>query len=208
MVVRATAFRRSIIAMLAGAMIAGAVPAGAQLYSEGYKFLEAIQKKDADKVLEMLSQPGSTLINSRDLTNGETGLHVVVKRRDMTWLQFLIQKGANPNISDRKGVTPLVLATQLGFNEGVDTLVKAGARVDESNEAGETPLMYAIHRRDTSLMRILLLAGADPDRTDNSGRSARDYARQSAASSVLLGEIDRSEKKAGEGTGGSYGPTF
>ena len=206
--VRATRISRLVVTVLAGIAIAGATPAAAQLYSDGYKFLEAVEKKDGEEVLSLLNQPGSTLINSRDLTSGETALHIVTKRRDLTWLQFLIGKGANPNVRDRQGVAPVVLATQLGFNEGVQALVDAGARVDEANDAGETPLMYAVHRRDISLMRILLKAGADPDRADNSGRSAREYARISSAPTMLLAEIDRNEKKDDGEEGGTYGPSF
>ena len=32
-------------------------------------------------------------------------------RRDLTWMGFLIGKGANVNARDVKGVTPLVLAS-------------------------------------------------------------------------------------------------
>src|SRR5690606_26565543 len=152
-------------------------PAAAQMYSDGFKFLKAVKDKDGDTAIKMLDQPGSTIVNARDITSGETGLHIAVARRDATWLSFLLGKGANPNIADKKGVTPLMLATQLGFVEGVDALASRGARIDVANDAGETPLISAVHRRDINMMRILLKAGANPDRTDNSGRSARDYAQ-------------------------------
>jgi ankyrin repeat protein len=186
-------------------------PAQAQTYSPGYKFLEAVEKKDISEVEKLLGQPGSTLVNSRDITNGRTALHIAAARRDNVWLVFLANKGANPNIADVHGVTPLMLASQLGFFEGVQTLITAGARVDEPNEAGETPLISAVHRRDTQMMRVLLQAGADPDRADNSGRSARDYAALEGAGSRTTAEIERSARDdAGRGrnSGEVYGPNF
>ena len=196
---------RKLAAVLLGAMIFVSVPASAQMYSDGYKFLKAVKDKDGDTAIKMLDQPGSTIVNARDITSGETGLHIAVARRDATWLSFLLGKGANPNIADKKGVTPLMLATQLGFVEGVDALASRGARIDVANDAGETPLISAVHRRDINMMRILLKAGANPDRTDNSGRSARDYAQLDGAGSVLLGEIERNAKASG-GSQPVYGP--
>jgi ankyrin repeat protein len=189
---------RKLAMILFGAMLLVSVPAAAQMYSDGFKFLKAVKDKDGDTAIKMLEEPGTTVVNARDISTGESGLHIAVARRDLTWLSFLLGKGANPNLADKKGVTPLMLATQLGFAEGVQVLASGGARVDVANDAGETPLISAVHRRDVTLMRILLKAGADPDRTDNSGRSARDYAKLDAGS-ALTGEIERNAKKGAGG---------
>jgi ankyrin repeat protein len=197
---------RLIFLALAGALLASA-PANAQ-YSEGYQFLKAVKDKDGTKVVDLLSKPGSTLVDSRDITTGESGLHIVVERRDLTWLSFLLTKGANPNIRDNKGITPLVLATQLGFIDGVQQLIAKGAKVDIPDSTGETPLISAVHRHDIPMMRLLLRAGADPDRADSSGRSARDYAARDGANSQLVQEIDKSARPASEREGASsYGPS-
>lgn len=194
-------------ATMAGAMLFAA-PAQAQ-YSDQYLFLKAVKEKDGDKIVELLSTPGSTLINSRDLTSGESGLHIAVARRDLLWVKFLIQQKANPNIRDNKDVTPLVLAAQLGFVDGVEALIKAGAQVDIPNSTGETPLIAAVHKRDTQTMRLLLKAGADPDRADNSGRTARDYAKLDGPNSQLLSEIEANQKPVSEREGAkTYGPSF
>ena len=204
---------RTVRGAIAGATmalsLALAAPAQAQTYSDGYKFLEAVEKKDITEVEKLLGKPGSTLINSRDITNGRTALHIAAARRDIVWLVFLANKGANPNIADNRGVTPLMLASQLGFFEGVRALITAGARVDEPNEAGETPLISAVHRRDTQMMRVLLQAGANPDRTDNSGRTAREYAELEGEGSRTLAEIQRSARADASrraASGEVYGP--
>jgi uncharacterized protein len=187
-----------------------ATPAGAQMYSEGYKFLQAVEKaldgEDSSEVTEMLTVPGSTVVNSRDLTSGRTAIHMAVERRNGIWIDYLYQQGANVNIADRDGITPLIQAVQLGYIEGVEKLIAHGARVDVQNSSGETPLMYAVHARNTELMRVLLEAGASPDRTDHSGRSARDYARLRGERDITLEVITRFERPAAQG--GSYGPSF
>jgi hypothetical protein len=60
----------------------------------------------------------------------------------------LLQKGANPNLADRKGVTPLMLATQLGFIEGAERLIKSKARSMRTNRSGETALIRAVQLRN------------------------------------------------------------
>ena len=174
------------------------------MFSQGYEFLKAVRDRDGTKVTEALSEPGSTIVGSRDITTGETALHIVTQRRDLAWVRFLLQHGANPNADDKKGVTPLMIASNLGFAEGIEALLDAGARVDEPNAAGETPLISAVHRRDAALVRLLLAHGANPDRTDNSGRSARDYA-ELQASDQMLDEFKRADS-ARKGAGKTYGP--
>jgi ankyrin repeat protein len=195
--------------MMAGALagLVLAVPSQGQTYSPGYQFLEAIEKKDIDTANEMIDRPGSTLINSRDLTTGRTGLHIAADRRDIVWLVYLLNRGANPNIADNRDVTPLMRASQLGFFEGVEALITKGADVDDANATGETPLILAVHRRDTAMVRALLKAGADPDRTDNSGRSARDYAELLGRGNTTLAELERNEGSANrQADAGVYGP--
>ena len=125
--------------------VAAAAPAAAQMMSDGYEFLEAVRDRDGVKVSEALSRPGTVLVNSRDIGTGETALHIVTQRRDAVWIRFLTQNGANPNVADENGVTPLEIAGRLGFAEGVKELLEAGARVDAPNATGETPLIAAIH---------------------------------------------------------------
>ncbi|MFA7602045.1 MAG: ankyrin repeat domain-containing protein [Novosphingobium sp.] len=204
--------RRVLMPLLAVAVLAGAVlavsPAQAQ-FSAGYKFLEAVRKKDGNTVEAALNEPGSTIVNTRDTTTGQTALHIVTQRRDLTWMSYLIGKGANVNARDSRGVTPLQLASNLGFLEGIDLLVQSKARVDDPNDAGETPLIYAVHRRDIGMIRVLLKAGADPDRKDNSGRSARDYAMLDGNNGPMMSEIEANAKPRAHRSGGAvYGPTF
>lgn len=191
------------------AAVALAAPAAAQMFSEGYTFLKAVKERDGDKVTEALNDPGNTLINSRDISTGQTALHIVTERRDVTWIKFLSQKGANPNVADKTGTTPLMVAVGLGFVEGAEALIKAGARVDVTNDAGETALISSIHRRDLALTRLLLANGANPDRTDNSGRSARDYAKLMQGNGQLLAEFAKAdEARKNKGPDKTYGPSF
>ena len=201
---------RKLAAIAAAASaLALAAPAGAQNYSDGYKFLQAVEKKDRSEFDQLIAK-NHTVINARDLSSGRTGLHIAVARRDIVWLNYIAAEGANPNIADNRGVTPVMLASQRGWVEGLQALIKAGAHVDVPNSTGETPLISAVHQRDTQMMRVLLSAGADPDRTDNSGRSARDYARLDGRGSVTLAEIEQSARSSANRRASAdvYGPSL
>ena len=164
------------LAILSLAALSGAAFAQATLFSDGYKFLKAVRETDVDVVTAMVEEPGfGSLINTRDQTNGQTAMHIVTERGDVTWIRYLVANGANPNIADKEGVTPLVIATRQGDLPSVTALLESGARVDPLTSTGETPLIFAVHKRDIPLVRVLLGYGADPDRADNSGRTARDY---------------------------------
>jgi hypothetical protein len=186
-----------------------AAPAAAQFQSEGYQFLEAVKDREGDKATDMLSKPGTQIVNSRDLTSGDTGLHIVVARSDLLWIRFLLQRGADPNIRNKKGMTPLQLATAMGFTDGVEALIKGGASINVADQTGETPLIAAVHARNVPLVRLLLDKGADPDRNDNSGRSARDYMELQSGNTLMKQEFAAADAKRAEaGTKKNYGPSF
>ncbi|MFT5329727.1 MAG: ankyrin repeat protein [Parasphingorhabdus sp.] len=194
-------------AWIAVAAISFSVPAAAQ-FSDSYNFLKAVKDRDGEEATKFLSQPGSVIVNTRDRTTGETALHIVVERRDIIWVGFLLQKGANPNIRDKAGMTPLMLATQLKFLEGAKTLLANKADVDETNNHGETALILAVHLPDVELVRLLLANGADPDRTDTqAGLSARDYATRDRRAASILAEIEKADAdKKPETTERFFGP--
>jgi ankyrin repeat protein len=177
------------------ALALAAVPASAQNYSDSYNFIKAVKDRDGAKVNDLVSAPGSIVINARDRDSGEGALHMMVRARDLNWLSFLLGKGARPDVQSGRGETPLTLAAQIGWVEGAEQLLLRKASVDLSNSRGETPLILATQRRDIAMVRLLLARRADPKRTDNvAGMSALDYARQDPRAGAVLKLL---EAKAG-----------
>jgi uncharacterized protein len=179
------------ILILAAAFVVLSVSAAQAQFSNGYNFLKAVKERDGAEAEKYVNEPGSVIVNTKDDGTGETALHIVVARRDTSWLSYLLSKGANPNLFDKKGVTPLMLATQLGFADGASILLKGKANIDATNRGGETALIRAVQLRNAELVRLLMRAGANPDKKDAvTGQSAREYAALDSRSSAILTIIE------------------
>lgn len=57
--------------------------------------------------------------------------------------KLLIQKGANVNLADKKGTSPLQLVARNGDSECVDLMIKHGANVNQKVEDNKTALDFA-----------------------------------------------------------------
>ena len=188
--------------VFAAALLALALPVAAQQFSDSYNFLKAVRDQDGNKVTDMLNQPGQTIVNTRD-AKGEAAIHIVTKRRDQVYLNFILARGGNANLQDGAGNTPLMMAVDVAWPEGVALLLSKRAAVNMGNNGGETPLIRAVQRRDIEMVRTLLNAKADPDQRDRlAGLNARDYAARDTRSPViaqLLKDAPSIQKRAVSG---------
>lgn len=90
-------------------------------------------------------------------------------------LPFLLERGADPNVPDRRGDTLLHYLSSAGeetVEPLLDRLLAAGAAVDRANRAGQTPLLRAAHAAADRLVVALLERGADPELADQGGNTA------------------------------------
>lgn len=182
--------RIGVIIAAAACVGAFAAPATAQ-FSQSYNLIDAVKDRDAAKAKEVLDKPGSTAVNTLDEQTGETALQIVTRARDLGWMAFLLQNGAQPDVRDRHGNTALMIAVQIGYDQGAELLLGQGANVNATNNRGETPLIMAVHNHDLALARTLLEVGANPRQTDTvAGMSARDYAERDPRSATILKLID------------------
>lgn len=188
--------RAMFTAVMGLALVGSASVGSAQFQSDGYKFLDAVRNGKNDDVIHMVEAPGSRIVDTRDRTTGEAALHIVVRRSDMPYLTYLLAHGADPNLRDDKGVSPLLLAATVGQEEMIRPLLTAHANPNLANASGETPLIRAVQRRDLQMARGLIAGGANPDQRDViAGLSARDYAHRDARSPALAKLLDETPAK-------------
>lgn len=158
--------------------------------SEGETFLKAVKEGDVNKAIELANQPGSRVASYRGY-DGNTALHIVTRKRELDWVGFLLNKGADPNVADSTGDTSLMAAAAIGFEEAVAVMLRFGAKVDADNRRGETALTIAVQQRQPRVVELLLKAGANPDKADHvTGYTPRDYAKRDTRNPQLLKLIE------------------
>jgi len=174
------------LAIFATPLSAQSLPTG----SEGEAFLKALEERDNNKALPMISDVDLRVVNYRGY-KGDAAIHIVTRQRQLDWVGFLLSKGANPNVGDANGDTPLIIASRIGFDDAARVLLRYKANVDAVNRRGETALIVAVQQRQPRMVELLMKSGADPDKTDHAaGFSARDYAKRDTRNRDLLKLIE------------------
>ena len=99
---------------------------------------------------------------------GDTPLHKAIERNALRLAELLLASGANPDITNHHGASPLHRAA--GYNSvRVQPLLDAGADIDLRDGSGAAPLHAA--ERDGEVIDLLLAAGADARAVDDWGRT-------------------------------------
>ena len=176
--------------VLGGALLVSTASAVAQGKSASEDLLSAIRNGADAELVQLVEAKGKAIVNIRGF-DGSTALTLAIAKRRLSYVQFLLDNGADPETANRDGEVPMTLAARLGWLDGVNLLLAGKAKADSTNRLGETALIIAVQGRNLPLVRRLLDAGADPDKADRaSGRSARDYARQDSRVRDLARLID------------------
>lgn len=100
-------------------------------------------------------------------------------------VKSLLNEGANPNVSDAKGFSPLHFSAQNGDARAVQLLVDFGASTEVINRQMRTPVMNAIAFGHIDTVRTLLDNGAKLDRIDLFGLTSLEIARQSGFENIV-----------------------
>lgn len=92
-------------------------------------------------------------INAQDKLKA-TSLNIAVQNKQKNVARFLIESGADVNIAESGGFTPLHYAV-LGDVATTEFLLKHGADIYAKNSYGETPVDKAIEYGNEWILRLL-----------------------------------------------------
>ena len=95
---------------------------------------------------------------------------------DEAAVKSLLEAGVDPDVPDKDGETPLLLAAYFGRTEVVRLLLDSGAEIDMADAFGRTPLMRASQLGRGEVVQLLLGASADLTIKDGKGITALMYA--------------------------------
>ena len=86
-------------------------------------------------------------------------VHLAVVGGDISIVEQLIISGANSNLADGSGNTPLHLASKAGHSEIVNLLLTQAVKINQLNIAGESALQLARNNSKRVIESLLLAAG-------------------------------------------------
>ncbi|AIF82025.1 ankyrin [endosymbiont of Acanthamoeba sp. UWC8] len=123
----------------------------------------AVTRKDA-KMVEFLLKHEKLDVNSQDYF-GTTALHVAARNGYMEIAKLLLARGADVNLTDKEGETPLHNSIlTMHCLELIPLLMGRGANIHARRaEEGSTVLHLAARTGEVKIYKCLLEFGADPD---------------------------------------------
>ncbi|CAB0029417.1 unnamed protein product [Trichogramma brassicae] len=144
--------------------------------------LHMISKRDHDDGLmklffEIIGDVQKTVkVEARD-KRGKTPLHFSLKNCLKFAAETLLRNGADPNVTDVEGSTPLHTLCKLNYDAHetaekffeVNDEIQRTVLIDARDNKGRTPLHLALSRRHKAMIESLLRNGADPDVANEEG---------------------------------------
>jgi len=94
-------------------------------------------------------------------------LTVAMERNDVEAVKAFIKKGANVNVANEKGDTPLHWAITTGRSDLIELLIEKGANLNARNMKGLTPLHGAVYMNQKDNAHVLIMFGADVHAKDS-----------------------------------------
>lgn len=136
-----------------------------------YKLLNAAKTGDLAQV--------QALMNSGDINPNvidsfqNSALMMAVDNKHLHVAEYLLQHGADIQLDNKYGYTPLMQAVMRNDTKMVSMLLDKGAKIDQKNFYTElTPLMMAVDNGSMQMVELLIARKANLNLQDGRGRSA------------------------------------
>lgn len=130
---------------------------------------QAVTDNDLDKVNALAAVDRN--LNSTNRRDGKSLLIQAVARGNPQIVEALLSFGAEVNLRNSSGDTPLTSITSSATPELVKQLIAAGARVNARDNRGASPLMIAAGSGSAGVVKELIEAGANVNARDSSGET-------------------------------------
>ncbi|GEM_PF-1881241 len=166
-------------------------------YDDRPPLFHAVERNRASTAVRLLEKGAD--LEARDSFLGITPLLLAIREGNEPMARLLVEKGADPNSTDRRGRTALHAAVGAGSVEMTAFLLKRGAHADARSgtdkeygrAGGRTPLHVACGNGDRDLARRLIEAGAPLDAGDERGRTPLHEAAMAGADATAAFLVKR-----------------
>ncbi len=120
----------------------------ANLYSESSdqvagisSLMTAVANNDIDGV-KFFSKAGSAIVNQKNF-GGATALHIAAREKNLEIAKILVENGADVNVADNEGWTPIMRSALAGDNVLLSFLLEKNADASGLNSANESVIVLA-----------------------------------------------------------------
>ncbi len=121
---------------------------------------------------------------------GRRALLLAVDAGNVETVRLLLDAGADPDLADGSGYTPLGLAALRGYARIVLMLLRAGANPDLKSKDGNTPMTAAASMNRVAVIRELLKYRPDLTLHNLEGRTALSVAAMEGYEEALLAMLE------------------
>ncbi|XP_010871084.1 cyclin-dependent kinase 4 inhibitor D [Esox lucius] len=151
----------------------------------GKSLTTAAAKGNTDEVRKILEEcrvPADTVNEF-----GKTALQVMMMGNSNVAC-LLLEHGANPNITDKRGISPAHDAAHTGFLDTLQVLVEFGASVNTADHSGSLPIHVAVREGYRDIVEFLA-PRSNLKHPNASGETPVDLARASASCTPEVVEL-------------------
>lgn len=122
--------------------------------SETEQLYLAAQNGDIQSARALLNKGVNVNVMSR---TASYPINAAAVENDLAMIELLIANGADLNVQNGQGDTPLICATKYGggIEKTVKLIVDAGADVSITDNDGKTALDYAIEKKQTAATKLI-----------------------------------------------------
>ncbi|MFP4497816.1 MAG: ankyrin repeat domain-containing protein [Vulcanimicrobiota bacterium] len=165
-----------------------------------FNFFQLITEDKFDQVKTIVKKRPE-IVNARDLENF-TPLHISIKARNFSLIDFFIASGADVNVQSIDGVTPMMLAIQSNNYNLLNYLLGEATDMKLTDEKGNSCLHYAAKTGNVEIFKLLLEKGAFIKARNEKGLTPLDIAYIDSQTQILqlINELypGIKEKKGGQ----------
>uniref|UniRef100_A0A4W4EG92 Ankyrin repeat and EF-hand domain containing 1a n=1 Tax=Electrophorus electricus TaxID=8005 RepID=A0A4W4EG92_ELEEL len=145
--------------------------AGDLLSLQTYRLLQSVHEGDQALIERLLATGVHDLINLAEPREGTCALHAASAANHADVAELLLARGARPDVRDKRGRTPVMLAAELGHDGVVAVLAKHHADMRLTDGAGRGVLFYCLcpTKRHMRCMQVALASAVDVNNVCSEG---------------------------------------
>lgn len=126
-----------------------------EVLEELKKYVAEGNQEKVESLLKQNSYKDKSQLNSLVL--------LAMKNHRESVMLLLVVAGANPNVQNEDGESPLMVFSSFGPLERVRKMVESGAEVNHQDSQGATALVWAASNNESEIVEYLLSKGANPN---------------------------------------------